>query len=313
MILILVLCISSTNKKTYILISEQQVFQDYDNQFNLFINNINRILNQNSNTIYNSYTYTSNIDKGGDITETKEEKFDFNKFNLKKYILSENNFNKFNMIFSGDYLYILYKEKVNDKVINVKVKPIFFNARTNISINRLFTHRKNLKEVVPIQVASKFNNYSQVISGLYFYGFNGDTINFKYLCDKDIIVPYEDKKRIEINNISVKINTKTQNYWVRTYISSPPYNKEYTYLKDNMLLCSSQKNEIFSKEYIYDIYILEKSTEYIKFNKREPLKITSSLDLNKDMKHFNFITEFVSQGANLSDTSFTIYAEITFD
>jgi hypothetical protein len=232
---------------------------------------------------------------------------------LQNYILNINNSRYSDIIFSKNNLYIMYVDKVSNKSFKFIVKPIYYRTLFTNNLNKLFTFRKKPEEVFPKEIANQYdnNNLELLMSGIYFYGFNEPSISFKYLPEEKIILPYEEKRKFIVKRIDVQLNTDTINYWARTYLSSPAYNKDYSSYENNITLSISDNNsDIISKRYVYDISIIAKSTNYIQLHKKDQIKILSTLVLNEEINNFSFITEIITQNSDNPTPSLNITADI---
>jgi hypothetical protein len=207
----------------------------------------------------------------------------------------------------------MYVDKVSNKSFKFIVKPIYYRTLFTNNLNKLFTFRKKPEEVFPKEIANQYdnNNLELLMSGIYFYGFNEPSISFKYLPEEKIILPYEEKRKFIVKRIDVQLNTDTINYWARTYLSSPAYNKDYSSYENNITLSISDNNsDIISKRYVYDISIIAKSTNYIQLHKKDQIKILSTLVLNEEINNFSFITEIITQNSDNPTPSLNITADI---
>lgn len=229
-------------------------------------------------------------DNSGLTCEDKEK--------FRDYLLNVIENKHTDIIFSEEILYIVYIEKEQNQSFNFAVKPVYYEVLTTTDLNELFIFRKKPKDVFPEEIVRihENNNSQTIMCGIYFYSFNEPTVNFRYSLTEELISPYSGKREISIEKIGTEIYASTADFWARTYLASPPYNKDYSsYIYNLTLSVSDNNSEIISNKYIYDISILVKSTNYIHLSETNKVKAKSELSVNKEIENFDFVTEIVTQ------------------
>lgn len=241
----------------------------------------------------NGVSYTTNL------SEKRSDNFmltDTDKENLRKYLSEINENRHTDIIFSEDGLYIVYVEKQKNQFFRFAVKPVYFSASFSDDLSGLFTFRKNPEDVIPKELIRDYGNSQSLIYSIFFHSFIEPTICFKYSLQEETISPCSRGRKINIEEVVAEINTETANYWARTYLTSMPYNKDYSKYIDNLTLSvSGNASEIKGNSYIYDITKLEKATGYIQLPEKDHIKINSALSVNREIESFDYTTEVVTR------------------
>jgi hypothetical protein len=239
---------------------------------------------------------------GGSSTTALSEKSsnnymltDTDKENLRKYLLEVNENRHTGIILSEDILYIVYIEKEKNQSFRFVVRPVYFSVSSSDELSGLFTFRKNPEDVVPKELIRDHGNSPNSVYSICFHRFIEPTICFQYSLQEETIRPCSRVRRIDIDEVETEINAETANYWARTYLTSMPYNKDYSEYVDNLTLSVSDNvSEIRGNWYIYDITILEKSTDYIHLPEKGQIKAKSAFSVNQEIESFEYTTEVVT-------------------